>query len=96
MLFTIIAGASALEEPPAKELRKKRRWSVRPIFCERDKKGHFHNLFQTIKTDPELIFYYIRMTHVDFQKLCDFIRHRVVKKSNWPALCSEHRLALTL
>ncbi|KAL1492511.1 hypothetical protein ABEB36_010754 [Hypothenemus hampei] len=92
--FQHIAPALGSSSKPHQKSRVS--WCVRLNFGK-DEKGHFHNLFRTTRTsDPEQFFRYTRMTQNNFHKLCNLIRHRLIKKSNRPVLNPEQRLALTL
>lgn len=75
--------------------RRRRRVWVRAINTRRRQQGAFHNLFQEIKTDPQMFHKYTRMTLPTFQHLMDIVNPSLMKRSP-RALEPEQRVALTL
>ncbi|EFN82445.1 hypothetical protein EAI_03120, partial [Harpegnathos saltator] len=75
--------------------KKKRRWWIRPINCQRNEQGGFMNLLQEMKLDPVMFFRYTRMTLPLFNNLFEKMRVYLMKR-NWRALQPEQRLAITL
>ncbi|XP_012543755.1 protein ANTAGONIST OF LIKE HETEROCHROMATIN PROTEIN 1-like isoform X2 [Monomorium pharaonis] len=99
-MFLSILGLAytAYEDAPlVKKIRRKRRWSVRPINQKRKDTGHFHNLFKDMATvDNEQFIKYTRMSQTNFYKLLGLIRHKLIKWSRREPISPEHRLVITL
>ncbi|XP_071640840.1 uncharacterized protein [Temnothorax longispinosus] len=74
--------------------RRRRVW-VRPINTRRRQQGAFYNLFQEMKTDPQMFHKYTRMTLPTFQHLMDIVNPSLMKRSP-RALEPEQRVAVTL
>ncbi|XP_071653384.1 uncharacterized protein, partial [Temnothorax longispinosus] len=74
--------------------RRRRVW-VRPINTRRRQQGAFYNLFQEMKTDPQMFLKYTRMTLPTFQHLMDIVNPSLMKRSP-RALEPEQRVAVTL
>lgn len=78
--------------------RRKRRFSVRPVYRLRPQLGEFNTFFNEIKrSDPELFFKYTRMTSSLFDKLLQIVSPKMKIRSQASNVIShEERLALTL
>lgn len=80
-----------------KKVRNKRRWWVRPLLRNREKRSQYYNLFQYIKEkDDEQFFKFTRMTVNQFEKLLDLVKDRLIKISPRKPLSPEFRLVMTL
>ncbi|XP_018376011.1 PREDICTED: putative nuclease HARBI1 [Trachymyrmex cornetzi] len=67
------------------------------MLLQRKKKGHFHTLFQYIKTkDHEQFFKFTRMTVSQFEELLQILRESLTKKSIREPRSPEQRLCITL
>ncbi|XP_046418059.1 protein ANTAGONIST OF LIKE HETEROCHROMATIN PROTEIN 1-like isoform X2 [Neodiprion fabricii] len=95
LISSVYLGAILVNRRRERIRRRRRRLWVRPINMRRRQQGAFHNLFQELKTDPQMFWKYARMTLPSFQNLLDIANPSLLKRSP-RAINPEQRLALTL
>ncbi|XP_050516479.1 uncharacterized protein LOC126891345 [Diabrotica virgifera virgifera] len=77
--------------------KRNRRWWVRPINQDREKKGDFRRLINEMRLyDAEWFFTYTRMTPTLFESLLNMVGPHLTKNSIRKALHPSQRLAITL
>lgn len=80
-----------------KKKKKARRWSVRPVNRDREKKGEFRRIMLELKLcDEEWFFRYTRMTVQLFEELVILVGPSLKKNSIKKPICPSQRLLMTL
>lgn len=80
-----------------KKKRRPRRYKVRPLNRNREKKSFFYVRFLPMKAnDPYKFYEYTRMTVQLFHKLLTMIEPRLTKTEFGNPICEEERLAVTI
>lgn len=78
-------------------VKRKRRWWVRPLYEKRYRLGFYNNLIQEMRlSDCEMFFNFTRMSVHSFDKLLNLVGPLITKNSHREPIPAGCRLALTL
>lgn len=94
----LAAIAIALDDEESEESSTTRKWSVHPLWRERQEKGEYVNLCKDLRSYEDKYWDYFKMTKESFDILYMKIKDDLTKgntKFQIP-ISSKHRLALTL